>query len=175
MPQYLFERLTEEHDRDGFVCEKRQLSRFLRERALRDMRSRLSVTHVLVEAGSPVIAGYYTLAATSIPFSRIPEAERKRARLSLYPLLSATLIARLARAGERAGQGIGSLLLVDALRRSYQQTGQVGAAFVIVDALDEEAARFYQTYGFLPFPDESRQLFLAMRTLENLAAFSLVR
>ncbi|MDO8501250.1 MAG: hypothetical protein Q7S20_05370 [Gemmatimonadaceae bacterium] len=61
------------------------------------MRSRLSATHVLVQAESRGVIGYYTVAATSIPLNRIPDTDRKRARLLRYPVLSATLLARLAR------------------------------------------------------------------------------
>lgn len=59
---------------------------------------------------------------------------------------------------------------MDALRRAYEQTAHIGAAFVIVDALDKDAARFYRGHGFLPFPDEQGQLFLPMATLAKLAA-----
>ena len=134
------------------------------------MRHRLSMTHTLTQAGSNAIVGYYTLAAASIPFERVPEALRERARMSRYPALSATLIAPLARHEVWRGSGIGELLLVDALRRAWDQTASVGAAFVIVDAINEAAADFYRRYSFIPFEDDDRTLFLPMIEVARLFA-----
>ena len=132
------------------------------------MRARLSATRVLLFDAPQVIVGYYTLAAASIPFNRIPEADRKRLKLSRYPQLSATLLARLARDERWRGRGTGDLLIADALRRIFEQTAQVGAAFVIVDAIDDNASKFYRSYGFIQFPETERQLFLPMGTLGQL-------
>jgi hypothetical protein len=38
---------------------------------------------------------------------------------------------------------------------------------VVVDAIDEKAARFYQAHGFIPLP-ESMRLILPMRTIAGL-------
>ena len=90
--------------------------------------------------------------------------------MSRYPALSATLIARLARHEVWRGSGIGELLLVDALRRAWDQTASVGAAFVIVDAINEAAADFYRRYSFIPFEDDDRTLFLPMIEVARLFA-----
>lgn len=132
------------------------------------MRHRLSATHVLVRAESGAITGYYTLAAASVPLGRIPESLRKRAKMSRYSVYSATLIARLARDERWRGKGTGEILIVDALRRAFEQTAHIGAGFVLVDAVDDAAAEFYGRFGFATFPDEARQLYLAMPTVAQL-------
>jgi hypothetical protein len=38
---------------------------------------------------------------------------------------------------------------------------------VVVDPLDEDAKNFYTKYGFILLPD-SRKMFLAMKTIEQL-------
>ena len=162
-----FEPLGDHHDRAAFSCEQLSLTRFLTERALRDMRARLSATHVLLMDSDVEIAGCYTLAAASIPLARISDSDRKRLKLSKYPQMSAVLIARLARDERWRGRGTGDLLMIDALRRLEAQTAHVGAAFVIVDAIDEHAAQFYESFGFLRFPDTPRQLFLPMTTVQR--------
>jgi len=162
------ELLTESHDRDGFSCEKEQLTKFLRERALRDMRSKTSATRVLLLESKVEIVGYYTLTAASVSFDKVPDAIRKRIKLTKYPTTSATLLARLARDIRWRGRGIGELLVIDALRRAYNQTAHIGAALILVDAIDDEAAEFYQAFGFTAFPEKRLELFMPMAMVETL-------
>ncbi|MBK1640285.1 GNAT family N-acetyltransferase, partial [Rhodothalassium salexigens DSM 2132] len=62
----------------------------------------------------------------------------------------------------------GAFLLVDALRRSLEQASTIGAAAVVVEAKDEPAARFYETYGFQRLPERPNRLFLPMTTVAKL-------
>jgi predicted GNAT family N-acyltransferase len=90
----------------------------------------------------------------------VPDAARKH--LPRYPLVSATLIGRLAVSKDRQRQRLGAVLLADALRRAVASAGTVGSSMVIVDALDESAAAFYAAHGFVQLPDSFR-LVLPMR------------
>ena len=99
----------------------------------------------------------------------MPEAARKH--IPRYPLVSATLIGRLAVAKDRQGQRLGAVLLADALRRALASAGTVGSSMIVVDALDEGAAAFYARHGFFRLPDSLR-LVLPMRTVERLVAAS---
>ena len=102
----------------------------------------------MVDIETESLVGYFTLAAASIPFDLVPEVERKRARLSRYPELSAVLLARLARDIDWRGKAIGELLLIEALRMTSAAADSVGVAFLIVDAIDQQAAEFYLDFGF---------------------------
>jgi len=95
----------------------------------------------------------------------VPEAARKH--IPRYPLVSATLIGRLAVAKEMQGQRLGAVLLADALRRAYGNAGTVGSSMVIVDALDEGSAGFYASHGFIRLPDSNR-LAIPMRSIAEL-------
>jgi hypothetical protein len=53
-------------------------------------------------------------------------------------------------------KGLGDALLADALERSVLATRNLGARFVVVDALHERAATFYVHYGFKRIPGTSR-------------------
>ncbi len=88
-------------------------------------------------------------------------------RLPRYPTLPAILLGRLARDRRWRGQGVGELLLADALQRSLGISEQLGALFVIVDAKDDAARAFYERFGFRPFPDRPRGLFLPLTTLRQ--------
>ena len=90
----------------------------------------------------------------------MPEAARRH--IPRYPLVSCTLIGRLAVARDRQGHGLGSVLLADALQRAFESANTVGSSMVIVDALVEAAAGFYATHGFVRLPDSLR-LIMPMR------------
>ena len=157
--------LSEEHDRAAFSCGVESLDRYLKIQAGQDMRRKANAVFVLTARAKPsLILGYYTLCAVSIGHGEVPEAAHKH--IPRYPLVSATLIGRLAVTKHRQGQGLGALLLADALRRAYENTGTVGSSMIVVDALDESAAAFYSAHGFTRLPDSMR-LVLPMRTVPN--------
>ncbi len=102
------------------------------------------------------IAGFYTLAATSVPLAALPADMIKR--LPRYPAVRAMLMGRLAVASRSQGRGLGRALVADAVIRA--DSLGVGAFALIVDAKDEGAEAFYRANGFAPIPGEARRLFL---------------
>lgn len=160
---YTIEPLRSDHERATFVCGKDSLDRYLKQQASQDIKRHLATVYVLCESPSLVILGYYTLSALSVVPQDLPEALARK--LPRYPLLPAILIGRLARDHRYPGQRLGERLLLDALTRSLHSG--IGAIAVIVDALDDEAQRFYEAYGFRLIPDTNR-LLLAMSTIEGL-------
>jgi ribosomal protein S18 acetylase RimI-like enzyme len=152
------------HSREGFSCESAALERYLKTHAAQDAQKKVAAVFVLAE-GRTVI-GYYTLSSYTIDAGELADELTKR--LPSYRKLPAILIGRLARDRKYARQGFGELLLVDALRRSFQNTSSVGAAVVVVEAENEKARTFYLSYGFISFPDHQNKLFLPMATVERL-------
>ena len=75
------------------------------------------------------------------------------------------LIARLALDRAHHRQGLGGVLLADASSRIVAATEIVAARFVVVDAIDDNAAHFYNHYGYQPLPDTRR----LVRKLSDLA------
>lgn len=57
-------------------------------------------------------------------------------------------------------------MLLDALKRSYEISENIGSFAVVVDPIDENAARFYDKYGFIKLPD-SGKMFLPMNTIKT--------
>ena len=136
------------------------LNTYLKRRANQEMKARAAACYVIVPDDEPNrIAGYYTLSAASIELTKIPESLQKK--LPRYDELGAVLIGRLARDQEFAKERIGEKLLMSALRRSYQESKQIGAVAILVDAKDKAAADFYQRYGFRPLAGS--RLFLPMK------------
>lgn len=167
-PDLRVEALATHHDRDAFSCGVDSLDRYLRSQAGQDVRRRANGVFILVAADAvETVLGYYTLCATSLPQGDVPAAARKH--VPRYPLVSATLIGRLAVSRPRQGDGLGSLLLADAVQRAYASAETVGSSMLVVDALNERAAAFYESFGFQPLP-QSLRLVLPMRSIEELLA-----
>lgn len=164
---YRLESLGKQHDRDGFSCGEGILDAYLKTQASQDMRRKANAVFVLIPAqSSQRIAGYFTLCAFGLAPGTIPEAARKQ--LPKYPVVSATLIGRLAISSDFQRMGLGSRLLAMALQRAYENASVVGSSMIVVDAIDDRAVRFYQAHGFIKLTDSMR-LILPMRTVAELA------
>lgn len=168
LPDLIIVPLDDTHDRQDFSCGVESLDRYLHSQAGQDARRLANGVFILAEPTSPeTVLGYYTLCATALPPGDVPDAAKKH--IPRYPLISATLIGRLAIAVGRQGQRLGAILLADALRRTLASAATVGSSTVVVDALDEGAAAFYGAHGFVRLPDSLR-LILPIRTLERMMA-----
>lgn len=158
--------LDDDHDRAVFTCGVESLDRYFQTQAGQDVRRRANGVFVLAAKVQPErVLGYYTLCATALPPGDVPEAARKH--IPRYPLVSATLIGRLAVSKDRQGQRLGAVLLADALRRALASAETVRSSMIVVDALDDGAANFYAAHGFIRLP-ESLRLVLPMRVVERL-------
>ena len=114
------------------------------------------------------LVGFYTLTQDNIASEDLPTELIKRLNLPRYERIGASLLGRLARDLAYKGKGVGELLLVDALKRSLAMSRQIASAAVVVDAKDEKAHKFYQDFGFIPFPESQKLLFLPMITIEQI-------
>ena len=59
------------------------------------------------------------------------------------------------------------MLLLDALKRCYDVSLNLGCMAVIVDPIDEKAKDIYLKYGFILLPDSNR-MFISMATVFKL-------
>ncbi len=172
MTRFRFEALTASHDRNAFSCGVAALDTYLRHQASQDVRNRVAVVFLLVDTANGAIAGFYTLSATSVRLDSLPQELQRR--LPRYPNLPAILLGRLAVDTRYQGQGIGGVVLYDALDRAYAISHDLGAMAVIVEAKNERACKFYERYGFLRFFDDERRLFLPMQRIKRLLSESAI-
>ena len=148
------------HDRDRFACGEPTLDTYLRQQAAQHHRDGISTTHVLVnDAERSRILGYYSLSAAQLLLTDLQEADRKR--LPSYPV-PAIRMGRLAIALSAQGQGLGDFLLAHAVARCLGLREQLGVRVLLVDALHENAARFYRAYGFREATANSHTLYLPL-------------
>jgi GNAT superfamily N-acetyltransferase len=152
---FRLEPLAKHHDRTDFACGVQSLDHYLKTQASQDMRRKANAVLVVVSTDAPTrIVGYFTLCAYTLSQDAVPDAAHKH--VPRYPLVSATLIGRLAVASTHQGRGVGAILLARALRLACENTSVVGSSMIVVDAMDERAAKFYEAHGFVRLADAMR-------------------
>lgn len=157
------EQLSPEHDRRSFTCGVAALDEYLRRFARQHAAANISRTYVAV--GGTAIRGYYSLSMAGIRRDNLPAKFAER--FPNFPLPVARL-ARLAVAEQYQRQGLGELLLADALQRCLRLSIEIGMMGVIVDAKDEQARGWYERYEFERLPDSPLTLWLPTSAIEKL-------
>jgi len=140
--------LAKGHDRRAFSCGVEALDLYLRRFARQHADANISRTYVAVSGST--IHGFYSLAMSGVRGANLPEKYLRR--FPNFPI-PVTRLARLAVNLNHQGQGLGELLLADALQRCLHISESLGMLGVIVDAKDERARRWYERYEFERLPD----------------------
>jgi len=135
---YSFEPLGD-HDRSSFSCGIPELDDYLRLRANQEAKRKVAAPFVMVDQGRRILAITHSL----LTGFASPVAARSRQEIARYPLIPATLLGRLAVGREHHGQKLGSLLLMDALHRSWKNSAQIASVGVVAEAINESARKFY--------------------------------
>jgi predicted GNAT family N-acyltransferase len=162
----MIELLDKKHSRADFDCGKELLNNYLKNQAGQDQKRKLSACFVLYESETNSVQGYYTLSNNSIPISHFPENIQKKLPKS-YLSIPTTLLGRLAIDKTQQGKGIGKILLIDALKRSYEISQEISSFAVVVDPIDQEAEAFYKKYDFIKLPN-SEKMIISTKTLKEL-------
>jgi GNAT superfamily N-acetyltransferase len=156
---YRIEELAPDHDRSTFACGSPPLDRYIREQATQDVRRQVTKCFAALEPGAASIAGYYTLAASSLPLDLLSDDLKRR--LPRYPTVPVARIGRLAVDQKHQGKKLAAALLFDACLRASR--ADMGVFALIVDAKDERAEAFYRHFGFATFAP--RQLYMTPATI----------
>ncbi|MGQ3071635.1 MAG: GNAT family N-acetyltransferase [Ferrovibrionaceae bacterium] len=143
------EPLSAAHDVSEFACGKPTLDHWLKTRALSNQEK--GFTAVLVVHEARRVVGFYGLAPTAVVPSVLPRSVRTGQPPDPVPCL---LLGQLATDLAWAGRGIGTGLVKHALARCVQAAGLIGGRALLVNAVDEQAARFWQRRGFTPAKDD---------------------
>lgn len=162
----LTENLNSTHRKKEFSCGKIMLDDYLHKQANQDIKKKLSACFVLNDEKTNLLKGYYTLANNSLAQELIP-IEYSKELPNSYNSIPVTLLGRLAIDQRFQNQGIGKILLIDALMRCYEVSESIGSFAVVVDPIDDSAEKFYKHYGFIKLP-ESGKMFLPMTTIKIL-------
>jgi ribosomal protein S18 acetylase RimI-like enzyme len=152
-------RLQNSHDRTQFKSGSEPLDNYFSQQVSQDVRRRVTACYVALTHDQR-IAGFYTLASTSLLLSELPVNLGKK--LPRYPSVPAVRMGRLAVDQDFKGLGLGGALLADALFRAIR--AEIAACALVVDAKDESAADFYRHHGLTALPSQAMTLFLPLAT-----------
>jgi ribosomal protein S18 acetylase RimI-like enzyme len=157
-PPFVIEPLNAGHVRSTFKSGAEASDRYFASQVTQDIRRRVSACFVAGERGTTTVAGYYTIASSSIPLPDLAPATAKR--MPRYPLVPAVRIGRLAVSASHRGKGIGAGLLLDGIARAYR--AGIAAFALAVDAKDDAAVGFYKHHGFVTFTSAPMTLYLPL-------------
>jgi GNAT superfamily N-acetyltransferase len=157
----VLERLDTGHVVDTFASGVTALDDWLKRHSRLAMRKGLCAVYVLHENGN--VIGYFALAPHVIGKDDVPRRLGGGDPWSI----PAILVAKLAVDQRHQGKGIGQALLVEALRRAVSAAAIAGGRYVVVDAIDAEAAAFYAHFDFRASPGDPLRL---MRKVSEVAA-----
>jgi len=150
----LLERLDTHHDVSTFDSGNDMLDGWLRRHALAAQRMDSARTFVATRGGR--VVGYFSLTMGSVLRADAP-AKLVRG-MPAYPV-GMVLLARLAVDQSQQGKGVGAMLLAEALRKAVA----AAARLIVVDAVDDNAAAFYERYGFVRAPEHPLRLYRRMK------------
>lgn len=160
----VIEPLGKHHDRASFFCGIPDLDRYLQRQAGQDIRRRVARVFVCTAQGAGTVLGFYTLSAISIDLGSLLETLSRK--LPRHPIPGA-LIGRLAVDRSAKGQGLGRMLLADAVKRTVGASEHVAIHAMIVDAKTDAAKQFYEAFGFLSLRDHPMRLFLPLGSVTS--------
>jgi GNAT superfamily N-acetyltransferase len=159
---FRFERLSRAHPRRKFRSAQKKVDDWLATKALQHQKKHLSVTKVLIGPDEG-IAGFFTLATGQVDFGDLPAAAVQRLPRRALPV---AILAWLGVSENRQGQGLGRLLLAQALLDCHAAGQTFAFTAVILDCLDDRAKAFYRQWDFEELPGHPYRLFLGARQLD---------
>lgn len=155
-----------DYDASAFETLDEHLTAYLKEgRVQRDVNTGQAAVFLMIDEADRV-QGYFTLSSASVP--RGEAFSGTQARKFPYPQVAVTLLGRVAIHKDLRGQGIGTDLILYALRQAARAAQTVASYAVILDAKNEKVAALHARLGFIPFKDQPLKLFLPMDTIRQL-------
>lgn len=158
-----YNKAIHEAGRKDFQSNAPALDHYFKTQLSQDIKNRVASCFVATDDSGTII-GFYTLSATGVPLTGLPEAIARK--LPRYPLVPAARMGRLAVDQRFQSQGFGGVLLADAILRVAKS--EIASFALIVDAKDEIAAAFYEHYGFIPLLSQPLTYFLPLSRLRDL-------
>jgi ribosomal protein S18 acetylase RimI-like enzyme len=151
--------LDARHNLEEFECGERVLDEWLQRRALANQLTGASRTFVVADQNGRVY-GYYALAAGAVAHYTATNQVRR----NMPDPVPVMVLARLAVDRQAQGIKLGASLLQDAVNRAIAVSQNAGVRALLVHALNDQAKKFYEHYGFHESPQHPMTLMLRLNT-----------
>ena len=160
------------HNREAFSCGTDRLDNFLKRTARKQQAGDFTRLWVATHVGQTDIIGYYAINAHYLEGSDLPTSLTRNApRTGGVPAIYLSMIAVDHR---HQNQGLGRVLLADALERAASVADQVGIKVVVLDVIEDggqEITRgryaFYTAMGFQSLPSRPSRMFVSIDTIRR--------
>jgi len=152
------------HDRSAFSCGFAAIDNFLKSSLSDAVRDGMVTAWLATVEGDTAVLGFYTLGAMAVRSHLGPRAWQ-RARVPDVPVI---YIRAVAVHEGLQGKGLGTALVIDAIKRCVVIAEQMGAAAIVLDVLRdahfERRFKFYADLGFasLQDPDNPTRVYISM-------------
>ena len=154
--------LAKHHNRAAFDCGDADLNLYLHRYARQNHVSGGAKCFVAAPIEEPArVLGFYTLSPASIDYARTPALAKKGLARYDVPVFR---LGRLAVDRTVQGRGLGGALLLRAAERCIRVAREVGGVALLIDAKNERAAQWYESYGALALLDAALSLVLPLAT-----------
>lgn len=160
------------HDRGSFSCGAVRLDNFLKRTARKHQAGSFSRVWVASDGRSSQILGFYALNAHSLKGSNLPKGLTRGA--PRHGDIPAVYLSMIAVDRRQQGQGIGLILLADALARAASAAEQIGIKAVVLDVIEdggkeltEKRRAFYSAMGFESLPGRPLRMFIGIETIRR--------
>lgn len=151
------------HDRAAFRSGVDRVDNFLHRTAARQQDDDHTRVYVACLDDRVEVIGYYALNSHAIEVTTLADDRRKQ--LPNYPTISAIYLSMVGFHTDQQGKGGGTYLLMDAMKRAARAADIIGAHFLVLDSLNERAARLYREIGFVDLPGHAPRMLITMKTI----------
>ena len=157
------EAIKQKHNRNNFDCGDYSLNEFLKCHARQSHEKGGAKTFLAIDdIDNTSILGFYSLSPASIAYERAPQVIKRGLARYEIPVFR---LARLAVDCSVQRQGLGGQLLLSAGRRCLQVASQAGGVALLIDAKNDQVAKWYADYGAIPLIDTPLSLLLTFKTI----------
>lgn len=158
--------LAPHHNTKAFSSGNEGLDSWLTNIALQAGYSNTSRTYVVSDSDSPnQVIGFYSISSASL--TKMDSLDRIKGGTGRNDI-PAVLLARLAVDKDFQNKGIGKALVRDAVLRVLRLQVELGIRVLLVHAIDEEAKKFYEQFGFKSSPVKPLLLMALLKDVEKL-------
>lgn len=158
------------HNRTAFSCGVARIDNFIKKTAKKHQKGNFSRVWVAVAPGRSHILGYYAINSHIIEAADLSTELTKNA--PNHGLIPSAYLSFLGVESIHQGQGLGRVLLADALKRIVGVSEQMGVAVIVLDVLDdgdseaiEKRKQFYMRFKFTTFPSHPLRMFLPVKNI----------
>jgi len=141
------------HDRSAFSCGFAPIDNFLKASLSDQIKNGMVMAWIMTAEDDSAVLGFYTLGAMAVRADLGPK-KWQRAGVPDIPVI---YIRAVAMREDTQGKGLGTALVIDAMKRCIDISEQMGAAAIVLDVLQDHHFdrrwNFYTELGFKPLGD----------------------